>query len=287
MRDFGSSGSIFDEFFGAGVGGGRRTGRGEDLRVRLLLTLEEVATGLERTIKVNRMVPCEACDGTGVAAGSSRKTCPHCRGAGRVRTLSRTLFGTIQQVSTCGTCRGSGEIIADPCRTCNGEGRRRGSSQVKIKIPPGVAGGNYMTVENMGNAAPNNGPAGDLIVVFDEEDHQLFTRHGDSVLYELPISFTLAALGGEIKVPTLHGEENLKIPAGTQPGKVLKMRGKGIPHLNRSGCGDQLVQVTVWVPTRLGEDDRALLKKLAQSETLQAPKADKSFFEKLRETLGV
>lgn len=288
MRDFGG-GSIFDDFFGGAAHSDprRRVNRGEDLRIRVKLTLEEVATGIERKIKVNRLVECHVCDGSGVAAGSSKKTCPQCKGAGRVRTVTRSLFGTIQQVTTCPTCRGTGEIIADPCKNCNGTGRERGSSEVKIKVPPGVSGGNYMSVENMGNVAPNKGEPGDLIVVFEEIDHEQFTRHGDNVLFELPISFTQAALGAEVSVPTLHGEEALKIPAGTQSGKVLKMRGKGIPHLNRTGKGDQLIQVTVWVPDNLSQDDRDLLQRLSESSTFAPPKANKNFFAKLRETLGV
>ena len=290
MRDFGAGGgggSIFDEFFGGAPGGGRRSSRGEDLRVRIQLTLEEIAAGVEKTIKVNRLVNCNTCGGSGVAAGSSKKTCPQCRGAGQVRTLTRTFLGTVQQVATCDMCRGTGEIIADPCKTCGGEGRVRGSSKVNLKVPPGVSSGNYMTVENMGNAAPNHGEPGDLVAIFEEAPHKDFTRHGDNVLYELPISFTTAALGGEIEVPVLGGVEILKIPSGTQPGKLLKMRGKGIPHLHRSGRGDQLVQITVWVPTKLGERDRKHLEELAGSETFKAPKADRSFFEKLRDTLGV
>jgi len=286
MRDFGG-GSIFDDFFGGRTDERRYTNRGEDLRLRLKLTLEEIASGVKRTLKVNRMVECQTCDGTGVAAGSSKKTCTQCRGAGRVRTLSRSLFGTIQQVTVCPACRGTGEIIADPCRSCDGTGRTKGSSKVNITVPPGVSSGHYMTVENMGNAAPNRGEPGDLVVIFDEAEHDLFTRHGDNILHELPISFTLAALGGEIAVPTLQGEHTLKIPAGTQSGKVLKLRGRGIPHLNRSGRGDQLVQVTVWVPTELSPEDKQLLQTLDGSETFRPPKANKTFFDKLRETLGV
>jgi len=293
MRDFGGGagggGSIFDEFFGGGMGGGgrRRGNRGEDLRARIELTLEEIATGVERTLKVNRQVRCQTCDGSGVAAGSSKKTCGQCRGSGQVRTLTRTFLGTVQQVTTCNLCRGTGQIISEPCKTCGGEGRHRGSGKVSIKVPPGVSSGNYMTVENMGNAAPQQGQPGDLIAVFQEKHHEFFTRHGDDILFELPISFTTAALGGEVEVKTLGGTAHLKIPAGTQSGKVIKMRGKGIPHLHRGGRGDQLVQVTVWVPTKIRGDDRATLEKLARSETFVPPKADKSFFEKLRETLGV
>lgn len=288
MRDFGGGGSVFDDLFGGGMGGrGRRANRGEDLRLRLTLTLEEIASGVERKIKVKRLVHCDACDGSGVAAGSSKKTCPQCKGGGQVRTMARTLFGTVQQVVPCNMCRGQGEIISDPCRSCDGEGRQKGSTTVSIKVPAGVSSGNYMTIEGKGNAAPRRGEAGDLVVVFDEVEHELFTRHGDHVLYELPVSFVTAALGGTVRVPTLYGETELKIPAGTQNGKVIKLRGKGTPHLHRGGRGDQLVQITVWVPTRLSAEDKDNLKRLAASESMQPPSADKSFFQKLRETLGV
>jgi molecular chaperone DnaJ len=288
MRDFGGGGgSIFDEFFGGGGGNRRRANRGEDLRVRIKLTLEEIAEGVEKTIKVNRLINCDTCDGSGLKAGSSRKTCPQCKGSGQVRRVSQTFLGTIQQVSTCNVCRGAGEMIADPCPTCRGEGRHEGSSKVNLKIPAGVSSGNYMTIASMGNAAPRHGEPGDLVAVFEEEDHPLFRRNGDSIILEVPIPFPLAAIGGEVIVPTLSGETSLKIPAGTQSGKVLKLRGKGIPHLHHQGKGDQLVVVTVWVPPRLSTEDRKTLERLAQSESFQPPKGDKSFFEKLRETLGV
>ncbi len=287
MRDFGG-GSIFDEFFGMSTGSSRRRrNRGEDLRVRIELTLEEIATGVEKSIKVRRLVRCDACGGSGVAAGSSRRTCPQCKGSGQVRTVTRTFLGTVQQVATCNMCRGTGEVIADPCRVCGGEGRVKGSTTVQLKIPPGVSSGNYMTIENMGNAAPHHGEPGDLIAVFDEADHDYFTRHGINVLCELPVSFTTAALGGALSVPTLNGHETIQIPPGTQPGKVLKLRGKGIPHLHHSGRGDQLVRIVVWVPTNLSNEDKTLLERLADSESFKPPPANKSFFEKLRETLGV
>ncbi|MEW6412965.1 MAG: molecular chaperone DnaJ [Candidatus Zixiibacteriota bacterium] len=287
MRDFGG-GSIFDDFFGMGsTGQRRRRNKGEDLRIRIPLSLEEIAKGIEKSVKVKRLVVCETCDGSGMAAGSSKKTCPQCKGAGQVRTISRTFLGTVQQVTTCNMCRGTGEIIAEACGACRGEGRVRGESQVSIKIPAGVASGNYMTVENMGNAAPNRGEPGDLIAIFEEKEHDQFTRHGNHVLCELPISFATAAMGGTVSVPTLNGKAKIKIPAGTQPGKVLKMRGQGIPHLHSSGRGDQLVRVVVWVPTRISESDKELLEKLSESESFVPPPASKSFFEKLRETLGV
>lgn len=288
MRDFGGGGgSIFDDLFGMGRSGGGQRNRGEDLRIRIKLSLEEIATGTEKAVKVKRLTGCEVCGSSGVATGSSRQTCTQCRGAGRVRTVSRTFLGTIQQVTTCNVCRGTGEIIAEPCRTCRGEGRIRGESTVTVKVPPGVSSGNYMTIENMGNAAANNGETGDLVAVFEELDHDRFTRHGDHIHCELPLSFTTAALGGTVEVPTLDGISTIKIPPGTQPGKVLKLRGKGIAHLNRSGHGDQLVSVVVWVPTKLSSEDKSALHKLADSKSFEAPPADKSFFKKLRETLGV
>ena len=291
MRDFGGAGggggSIFDDIFGMGGGGGRRSNRGEDLRARIELTLEEIVTGVEKSVRIKRLKRCDPCGGSGVAAGSSRNTCPQCKGAGRVRTLSRTFLGTIQQVTTCNQCRGAGEIISEPCSTCRGEGRVRGSSTVNIKVPPGVSGGNYMMVENMGNAAAQNGEPGDLIAVFEEKPHEHFTRHGDNIVCDKTISFTTAALGGSVTVPTLDSEAKLRIPAGTQSGKVMRMRGKGVPHLHRGGRGDLLVRITVWVPTKLSSEDKQILDRLASSESMTPPVGNKSFFDKLRETLGV
>lgn len=287
MRDFGGGGSIFDDLFGMGGRTQRRRNRGEDLRIRVKLTLEEISKGIEKKIRVNRKVACNTCGGSGVAAGSSKKTCTQCKGQGQVRTIQRTFLGTVQQVTTCNMCRGTGEIIADACKTCHGEGRIQGSSEVNINIPAGVSSGNYMTVNNMGNAAPNNGETGNLIAVFEEIEHEYFERHGDNLVCDLPISFTTASLGGTVKVPIIGGEANIKIPAGTQPGKVLKMRGKGIPHLHRTGQGDQLVRILVWVPTNLSDADKKLLEELENSESFKPPKESRSFFQKLRENLGL
>lgn len=288
MRDFGG-GSVFDDLFGGmgGPGRGRRRNRGEDLRIRLALTLEEISTGLTKSIKVRRLVACDDCGGSGVAAGSSRKTCPQCKGHGQVRTVTRTFLGTVQQVTTCNVCRGAGEIIADACRTCKGEGRMHGSATVEIKVPPGVSSGNYMTVEGMGNVAPNRGDTGDLQVIFEEKEHDRFVRQGDHIICDLSISFATAALGGKVIVPTLDGEDIIKIPSGTQPGKVIKMRGRGIPRLHHSGRGDQLVRINVWVPTKLSGEDKQILAQLQDSDSFGPPQGSRSFFEKLRESLGV
>lgn len=287
MRDFSGFGFDFEEFFGGRGTRRERYNRGEDLKARVALTLEEIATGVEKRIGIKRFEECTECDGSGVAPGASRNTCPDCRGSGQIRTISRTFLGTIQQVRTCPRCRGSGEVISNPCPACRGEGRVRGVSTVKMKIPPGVSAGNYMTLENQGNGARHRGQPGNLIVVFEEKDHNIFTRQGDNVFCQVPVSFALAALGGELSVPTLDGGQTVKIPPGTQPGKVFKLKGKGIPHLNSYGSGDELVQVTVWTPTKLTAEDKRLIKELSESPSFNPPKADRSFFQKLRETLGI
>jgi len=284
MRDFGGFGFGFEDLFG---GGRERVNRGEDLRARVSLSLEEIATGVEKTIKLKRLEECPECDGSGVAAGSSRKTCPECRGSGQIRTVTRTFLGTVQQVRTCNVCRGEGMIIGTPCSRCRGEGRINDAASVKIKIPAGVSSGNYMTMEGQGNAARNRGQHGSLIVIFDEKEHDIFTRQGDNIICTIPISFTMAALGGESLIPTLNGDHRLKIPAGTQSGKVFRLKGKGIPHLNSHGTGDELVQVAVWTPTELSSDDKKLLEALNRSSSFVLPRADKSFIQKLKESLGI
>jgi len=293
MRDFGGGfsggfgGGIFDEFFGGGSSRDERYNRGEDLRIRLELTLEEIYIGVEKHIKVKHLKSCDVCSGSGLAPGASHQTCPDCRGAGQIRTLSRTFLGTVQQVRTCPKCRGAGEIISNPCTNCGGEGRVKGVTETKVKVPAGVASGNYMTLEGFGNVGRTGGQPGNLMVVFDEKEHDLFSRNGNNIICMMPISFTQAALGAEISVPTLNGDHNLKIPAGTQSGKLFKFRGKGIPHLRSYGNGDQLIQVTVWTPTKLSTDDKNLLKKLEGSPSFKPPKSDRSFFEKLKDSLGI
>jgi len=214
---------------GTGTGRGRRQNRGEDLRVTIQLTLEEIASGIEKSVKVKRFIKCNGCNGSGVAAGSSKKTCSQCHGNGQVRRVTRTFLGTVQQVSTCGTCRGTGEVIADPCKACHGEGRVRGENTVKLNIPAGVASGNYMTVDGMGNVASHEGEPGDLIAVFQELEHDFLVRQDDHVVCEFPISFATAALGGTAMVRTLFGEEQLKIPAGTQKVEIYARLYEKVP----------------------------------------------------------
>ncbi|MEW5875433.1 MAG: molecular chaperone DnaJ [Candidatus Zixiibacteriota bacterium] len=287
MRDFGGGGAgggIFDELFG--VGGGRRGQSGPtvgaDLRVRLKLTLEEIAKGVEKTIRIKHRVRCDQCDGSGAAKGSGKTTCIQCAGAGEVRQVTRSIFGQFVNISTCPRCHGSGQVIEKPCPNCGGDGRIEGSSTINVKIPAGVTSGNYLTVPNAGHAGPHGGPAGDAIVLIEEIPHEDFERHGDDILYNLPVSFSQAALGDSVVVPTLDGPVKLKVPSGTQSGKMLRIRGKGITHLRGFGAGDQLVRVIVWTPTDLSSEEKELLRKFGTLQHGQPPKADRSFFDKLR-----
>ncbi len=291
MRDFGGGGGGggFDFGFGDVFGGGgyERRSRGEDLKIRISLTLEEITKGIEKKVKVARLGTCDECNGSGAAPGHARSTCPDCKGHGQVRTISKTFLGTVQQVRTCQRCRGAGEIIAKPCTACGGEGRIRDMHTVNVKIPAGVSAGNYMTLESQGNVGINRSQSGNLIVIFDETEHDQFTRQGDNIVCQMPISFTLAALGGELSVPTIDGSHKLKIPSGSQSGRVFKIKGKGIPHLNSYGSGDELVQIMVWTPGKLSSEDKRILNQLSKSPSFVPPKSDKSFIQKLKESLGI
>lgn len=288
MRDFGGFG--FDDIFGFGgsrTGGNAGPQRGQDLQAKLSLTLEEIAAGIEKTLKIKRLVVCDSCSGTGAEAGSSRKTCPTCGGRGQVRKVSRSLFGQFVNIQTCQHCGGEGQIIEKICSRCAGNGLVNGQTSIKVKIPAGVSAGNYISVSGSGNYGPRGGPPGDVLVIIDEEEHEHFTRRGDDIICETPLSFSQATLGAEIEVPALDGKANLKIPAGTQSGKIFMIRNKGIPHLNGFGRGSQLIRVIIWTPTKLSDEEKALFKKLAESRGEKPPPADRSFFEKLRATLGV
>jgi molecular chaperone DnaJ len=288
MRDFGGFG--FEDIFGMGSSGqARRSGsqRGHDLQVTVDLTLEEIAEGVEKALKIKRQTTCERCGGSGAEKGSSKKTCPTCRGAGQVKSVSRSLFGQFVSVHACHTCGGEGQIIEKKCPECSGRGTIKGSSVVEVKILAGVSAGNYLTVRGQGDFGPRGGPAGDLIVVVNEIEHEHFTRRHDDIIVEIPLSFSQAALGAEVEVPTLDGNTTLRVPSGTQSGKVFLIRNKGFPHLNGYGRGDELVRVVVWTPTNLSAEEKALFGKLSNTRGEKPPKADKSFFEKLRQTLGV
>jgi molecular chaperone DnaJ len=287
----GGGGSFFDAFFGGqgGRGGQRRTAAepGADLRVRMPLTLEEIATGVEKTIKLRHWRACSDCNGSGARAGSSPTSCPQCNGTGELRQVSRSMFGQFVNISACGRCAGSGTIISDPCPTCEGDGRVEGESTVHVTIPAGVRTGNYITVAERGHAGRRGGEPGDAIVVIEEQEHDVFERSDDDVLLDLTVDFATAALGGEVDVQTLYGKAVLTIEAGTQPGTVLRMRGKGIPHLQAHGAGDQLVRFNVFVPTSLSSKEKDQIRELAKSKHFAPSDASRSkdLFQRIKEAI--
>jgi|WetSurMetagenome_2_1015567.scaffolds.fasta_scaffold00027_68 molecular chaperone DnaJ len=270
MNDFGGD-SLFSDLFGMGGGTRRRSGRrgggsrGNDLQIHLTLKLSEIATGVSKTIKVKRKDTCSECKGTGSKSGR-RGTCQQCGGSGRVQHVSNSFFGQLVQESVCPACRGEGQIVTDPCPKCSGSGRQAAETTVSVDIPAGVSEGNYLTVEGKGDAGTGGGPAGDLIVVIQEEADSFFERHGIDVVCAVDISFAQAALGASITVPTLDGKVSLKIPAGTQSEKIFRLRGKGLPELHGSHQGDQLVRVHAKTPERLSREEKELFEKLAALE---------------------
>lgn len=279
----------FGDIFGgpAGSSGGRgpRTYRGKDLQIRMPLTLEEIAEGVSKKIKVQRFESCSVCEGSGAKEGTEPETCPTCKGAGEVQQVTRSFIGQVVNITVCSECRGRGKIIRDTCDHCRGEGRVRNHATLEIKVPEGVRDGNYMTLHGEGHAGPWNGPSGDLAVVFEEKEHEHFERHEDDILYSMSISVPEAVLGAEVDVPTLNGPLTLEIPPGVQPGKVLRMRGKGIPHLNERGSGDQLVQVNVYIPEKPSAEAKQLFEKLSGEEGVEPKKrGQKGFFRKVRDT---
>jgi molecular chaperone DnaJ len=271
MRDFGLDFGLND-FFGARGArpeSGRR--RGADIQVRLRLTLEEIARGATKKIKLRRQQRCTRCKGTGAEPGTSTSVCNACRGAGQVRSVSNSLFGQFVNVTACPTCGGSGTVIKEPCHECHGDGRVRSEATLSVKVPPGVSSGNYVPLRGEGHAGPRGGGSGDVLVMIDEKEHPLFQRRGDDLVRPLRIGIVQAALGDDVEVPTLQGRARMKIPAGTQSGRVFRLRGKGIPHLHGGGSGDLLVPVTVWVPTRLGQEEKRLLRELGTSPRVRPP----------------
>lgn len=285
--DFGGLGDIFEMFFGGGPR--RRNGpeRGHDIRVDLELTLEEAAFGLERDIKIPRTETCSTCGGSGAAAGAKPGTCPACEGTGQIQFTQSTPFGRIVQSRTCDRCRGAGQIIEKPCPTCHGNGKLRKNRTIKVKVPPGVDNGTRVRLAGEGESGIRGGPPGDLYVYIHVKHHRIFSREGDDLICEVPISFTQAALGDELEVPTLEGKAVLKVPEGTQTGTVFRLKGKGVPNVNGYGRGDQHVRVKVVTPARLNDKQRELLKEFARlgGDRLQdhASAGEKSFFEKMRE----
>jgi len=279
----GGGGGIFEQFFG----GAQRTDkegkqRGADLRYDLQIRLEEAAFGCEKEIEVEKLEACTQCNGSGAEAGSRAVTCRDCGGRGQVIS-SRGFFQVSQ---TCPRCRGTGQVIERPCRTCSGEGRVEAPSRIKLKIPPGIEDGSRLRSMRNGEAGIRGGPAGDLYVVIHVKEHEVFEREGEHLFCEVPVPFTIAALGGELKAPTLEGQAQLKIPAGTQSGTAFKLRARGMPVLNSAARGDLVVRVLVEVPTKLNGEQRKKLEEFAELMGEDNAPLHKSFFEKAKEFFG-
>ena len=265
MRDFGGFG--LDDLFGgqgrrAGRGGGGRKQKGHDLQIKVELSLKEIANGVEKQIKVNKQVVCSKCSGSGARKDAKPQTCPACNGAGQVKHVQRSLFGQFVNVMDCRQCGGEGVIVKDPCSECRGSGRVRGSERVSVKVPSGVASGNYITVSGGGDVGERNGPKGNLYIIIEEKEEPRFVRHGNDILIDLTLTISQLTLGTKVEVPTLDGKVLITVPAGTPSHKIFRLKGKGIPRLNSYGSGDQLVRVIAWIPDQVTSRETELLKEL-------------------------
>ncbi|HEY55788.1 MAG TPA: molecular chaperone DnaJ [Dehalococcoidia bacterium] len=264
--DFGGFGDVIDAFFGGTTTASRRTPRrGADLSYLTVITLEEAARGCEREIAITRTENCSSCQGTGCRPGSKPVRCSNCNGSGQVRRVHQSLFGRFAHTAICDKCHGEGRIITAPCPRCQGTGRERQERNISVTIPAGVDNGSQIRLRGEGEAGTRGGPAGSLYINISIKEHEIFSRYNDNILYELPINFTQAALGTEVEIPTLNGKTSLKIPAGSQTGQVLRLKGQGIPHLRGDGCGDQLVKLFVITPEKLSKKQRQLLAELGES----------------------
>ena len=283
---FGGGGGAFGSFFGGGHSGGRTRGtRGSNLRIKLSLTLEEIAEGVKKTIKVKKQVNCSVCHGSGAKSSGAISTCGTCGGAGVVRQVRNTFLGQMQTTSTCPTCNGSGEIIQEKCTHCRGSGTEYGEETVDIDIPAGVEEGMQLSLRGKGNAGSNGGPAGDLLVLIQEKPHKTLSRDGNQVIYELYLNFADAALGTSVEIPTLQKPVKIKVPEGTQSGKIFRLKGKGLPSVQGYQRGDQLIHVNVWTPKKLSKEEKEFLTKLKSMENFNPTpgKGDKGFFDKMKD----
>jgi molecular chaperone DnaJ len=289
MRDFGGFAGVDDLFSGGrGRGGTRTVRKGPDLRVTLPLTLDEVATGVKRTLKIELQGTCGTCTGSGAAPGSSPVACSTCGGVGEVRRVQRSFLGQLVSVMACPDCGGEGQRIEKPCAACGGRGVEKKPSELEVNVPPGVSSGDYLTLRGRGNSGVRGGPRGDVLVVLDVEEDERFIRDGADLIHELPITFSQAALGAELEVPTIGGTARLKVAPGTQSGRLLRMRGRGLPLLQGTGHGDLIIRVVVWTPTELTSEQESMFRKMARVE---APAQrvddgrDRGFWSRVKEAL--
>lgn len=277
---------IFSSFFGGGRAAHNGPVPGDDLRYDITITFDEAAKGCEKQINVVRDEECENCHGSGAKPGTNPQTCPTCGGTGQVRVTQNTAFGRIQNVRTCSNCHGTGKIISDPCPKCNGRGKVRTNKRRTIKIPAGIDNGQILTIRGQGQPGERGGQPGDLLIVVNVRPHKLFKRDGADIYMDLPITFTQAALGAEVDVPTLDKPVKHTIPEGTQPGKTFRIRGKGIPYLRGSGSGDLYVTVSIDVPKKLSEKQKELLRQFESSVEGGQYEQKKSFFERVKDAFN-
>jgi molecular chaperone DnaJ len=284
MRDLGGLGG-FGDLFGGGMsrGGGPRTG--SDIKIAMPMTLLEVATGAEKKVTVRLLEPCDRCDGRGAEPGSSPVTCTTCHGSGEVRRAQRSFFGQVVSVAPCPTCAGEGTVISSPCKKCRGEGRVRGEKEILVRIPAGVATGQYMTMRGVGNVGPRGGPRGDILVVFEVEEDQRFERDGEDLYTEVLVTYPQLTLGANVEVPMVTGTVSLQVPSGTQSGQVFNLRGRGLPRINSSSAGDLHVRLQLWTPDNLSEEEQALISRLGELQKVP-PARPKGLWSKLKESLG-
>ncbi len=285
---FGDSGSPFESFFGGGRSSGRqRTGgqRGSNIRIKVSLSLEDIESGVTKKIKVKKQISCTSCKGSGAKDSSSVKSCGTCNGAGYVRQVKSTFLGQMQTTAACPTCKGAGQQITAKCGSCNGEGRTLDAEMIEIEIPAGVEDSMQLSMRGKGNAGMNGGPNGDLLINIEQKSHEHFSRDGMNVIHDLFLNFADAALGTSIEVPTLSGMVKIKIPAGTQAGKIFRLRGKGLPSVQSYGKGDQLINVNIWTPKKLSSEETKLLEKLRDMPNFKPNpgKSEKGFFERMKD----
>lgn len=285
---------IFGSFFGGGQrqggGGGRRRGsKGSNLRVKIKMNFAEIANGANKKIKVKKYVSCHTCNGSGAKDANAVQTCNGCGGSGQVRQVTNTFLGQMQTVTTCPQCNGEGTTITSKCGSCKGEGRVYGEETISIDVPAGVQEGMQLSMNGKGNAGERGGAPGDLLILIEEEKHPELLRDGNDVLFTLAVTFTDLVFGTQVEVPTIDGKAKIKIPAGTQSGKVFKLKGKGFPDINGYAKGDQLVKVAVYTPQHITEEEKKLLEKLAAAENFQPTeevKKEKSFFDKIKDAFS-
>lgn len=285
---FSQFGDVFGGHFGGGGGsrrGGRRVNKGSNLRVKVKMNLEEIANGVEKKIKVTKYVACKTCTGSGAKNGSAFNSCSTCKGSGQVTRITNTILGAMQTTNTCPTCGGEGQTITDKCTACHGDGIVRDEEVININIPAGVADGMQLSVAGRGNMGARGGVAGDLIVVVEEIEHEHLKRDGMNLFYDHFVSYSDAALGTQIEVPTIDGKAKIKVEPGTQSGKVLRLKGKGLPDINTYGRGDILVNINVWTPQQLSKEEKKILEDLKDASNFKPnpTKKDKGFFERMKQ----